>query len=107
MVHGGRWLRAVTGTALPPAQRATSGPLTANVIPPMFPRQQPPVPDQRGSTEGIGVPSRASARRTLSCSLALTLLALSPAVAAQPAAAAVQATYYVSPSGNDSNAGTS
>ncbi|WP_309111271.1 right-handed parallel beta-helix repeat-containing protein [Saccharothrix sp.] len=46
------------------------------------------------------------ARRTLSWSLALTLSALSLTGSAQPAAAAVQATYYVSPSGNDANPGT-
>ncbi|MEJ2854079.1 MULTISPECIES: RICIN domain-containing protein [unclassified Saccharothrix] len=46
------------------------------------------------------------ARRTLSASLALTLSALALAGPAQPAAAATQATYYVSPSGSDTNAGT-
>ncbi|WP_112263125.1 RICIN domain-containing protein [Lentzea terrae] len=47
-----------------------------------------------------------AARRTLSCSLALTLFALLLVGPAQSAAAAVQATFYVSPSGNDTNAGT-
>jgi hypothetical protein len=36
----------------------------------------------------------------------LTLFALLLAGSAQSAAAAVQATFYVSPSGNDTNAGT-
>ncbi|MEV6237668.1 RICIN domain-containing protein [Lentzea sp. NPDC051838] len=47
-----------------------------------------------------------SVRRALSAVLALGLFALFLAGSTQSAAAAVQATYYVSPSGNDTNAGT-
>ncbi|NUT91766.1 MAG: right-handed parallel beta-helix repeat-containing protein [Saccharothrix sp.] len=50
--------------------------------------------------------SPSPARRTLSCALALTSFALVLAGYPQSAVAATQATYYVSPSGNDSNAGT-
>ncbi len=45
-------------------------------------------------------------RRTLSSLLALALFALFLAASTQPASAAVQATYHVSPSGNDNNPGT-